>query len=160
MFPLKRFFDSVNSRLNHVGSRNKTAQSLDLGRIGVCLTVQKESALPRSFHGFSPLFRRVRNVFLNYLRLYCCALIGYYGRTISLLISHQASLATTQIPVQQQPTIKPPRIMSSRRGGRIRPHERDTGDENIEILGANIAVSAEHTASVKAMERQGHSAIL
>jgi hypothetical protein len=44
--------------------------------------------------------------------------------------------------------------MSSRRGGRIRPHERNTGDDNVEILGANIAVSAEHTASVKATERQ------
>jgi hypothetical protein len=45
--------------------------------------------------------------------------------------------------------------MSSRRaGGRIRPHQRDTGNANIEILGANIAVSAEHRASVKATERQ------
>ena len=62
---------------------------------------------------------------------------------------------------QQQPTTKPPRIMSSRRGGRIRPHERDTGDDNVEILvEANPAVSAEHTASVKAMEQQDHSAIL
>ena len=55
---------------------------------------------------------------------------------------------------QQQPTTKPPRIMSSRHGGRTRPHERDTGNDNVEILGANIAVSAEHTASVKATERQ------
>ena len=44
--------------------------------------------------------------------------------------------------------------MSSRRGGRIRPHKRDTGDDNVEILGANIAVPAEHTASVKATERK------
>ena len=44
--------------------------------------------------------------------------------------------------------------MSARRsGGRIRPHQRDA-DDRVEILGANIAVSAEHTASVKATERQ------
>jgi hypothetical protein len=44
-------------------------------------------------------------------------------------------------------------MSSQRRGGRIRPHQRDA-DDNVEILGANIAVSAEHTASVKATERQ------
>jgi hypothetical protein len=43
--------------------------------------------------------------------------------------------------------------MSRQGGGRIRPHERDT-DDTIEILGANIAVSAEHTTSVKATEQQ------
>jgi hypothetical protein len=43
--------------------------------------------------------------------------------------------------------------MSQRRTGRIRPHERDT-DDTVEILGANISVSAEHTAAVKATERQ------
>jgi hypothetical protein len=43
--------------------------------------------------------------------------------------------------------------MSQRRTGRIRPHERDT-DDTVEILGANLAVSAEHTAAVKATERQ------
>ena len=43
--------------------------------------------------------------------------------------------------------------MSQRRAGRIRPHERDT-DDTVEILGANIEVSAEHTASVRATERQ------
>jgi hypothetical protein len=36
-------------------------------------------------------------------------------------------------------------------GGHIRPHQRDS-DDTVEILGANIAVSAEHIASVKAME--------
>jgi hypothetical protein len=33
-------------------------------------------------------------------------------------------------------------------GGRIRPHQRDS-DDTVEILGANIAVSAEHIASAK-----------
>jgi hypothetical protein len=44
-------------------------------------------------------------------------------------------------------------MSSQRRGGRIRPHQRDANDD-VEILGANIAVSAEHVASVKATERQ------
>jgi hypothetical protein len=44
-------------------------------------------------------------------------------------------------------------MSSQRRAGRIRPHQRDA-DDNVEILGANIAVSAEHTSSVKATERQ------
>jgi hypothetical protein len=45
--------------------------------------------------------------------------------------------------------------MSSQRrgGGRIRPHQRDA-DDNVEILGANIAVSAKHTTSVKTTEWQ------
>jgi hypothetical protein len=43
--------------------------------------------------------------------------------------------------------------MSSQRRGRIQAHERDTND-TVEILGVDIAVSAEHTASVKATERQ------
>ena len=44
-----------------------------------------------------------------------------------------------------------------RHGGRIRPRERDTGDANVAILGANVAVSAEHVASVKSTEQQEHS---
>jgi hypothetical protein len=44
-------------------------------------------------------------------------------------------------------------MSSQRRAGRIRPHERDT-DDTVEILGANVAVSAEHAASVRATVRQ------
>ena len=42
--------------------------------------------------------------------------------------------------------------MASRRG-RIRPHERATNDE-VAILGANVSVSAEHSASVRATEQK------
>jgi hypothetical protein len=38
-------------------------------------------------------------------------------------------------------------------GGRILPHQQDA-DSNVVILGLNIAVSAKHTASVKATEPQ------
>ena len=44
-------------------------------------------------------------------------------------------------------------MSSQRRGGCIRPHQRDV-DDSVVILGANVAVSAEHIASVKATERQ------
>jgi hypothetical protein len=44
-------------------------------------------------------------------------------------------------------------MSSQRRGGRIRPHQQDIED-TVEILGANIAVSAKHSASAKATEQQ------
>ena len=39
-------------------------------------------------------------------------------------------------------------------GGRIRPHEQDTGDGNVEIPRANIEVPAKHITSVKATKRE------
>lgn len=46
-----------------------------------------------------------------------------------------------------------PTIMAPSRTGRIRPHERETNDTAV-ILGADIAVLEEHSASVRDTELQ------
>lgn len=47
-----------------------------------------------------------------------------------------------------------PCTMPTQRGGRIRPHERETNNEVV-ILGADVDVLVEHSASVRVTERQG-----